>query len=201
MKLIVGLGNPGLEYERTRHNAGFLVIDRLVARRAPGEIPRARFHAMTIETTLPGAGKTMLMKPTTYMNRSGLSVGEAVRFYKLAPQTDLLVLVDDTAIPAGSIRVRESGGAGGHNGLADIERALGGQTWTRLRIGVGAPGPARQRDYVLGRFSEEQWAEMDPALDTAAQAAETWAAEGSTAAMNKYNERRRESSPGDGSQN
>lgn len=201
MKLIVGLGNPGLEYEKTRHNAGFLVIDRLAARRAPGAIPRARFHAMALETDLPRAGKTLLLKPTTYMNRSGLSVGDAVRFYKLDPACDLLVVVDDTALPAGALRIRQTGGAGGHNGLADIERALGGPGWTRLRIGVGAPGPARQRDYVLGRFSPEQWADMDPALDAAADAAETWAAEGATAAMNRFNERRKDDSAGDPQQN
>lgn len=187
MKLIVGLGNPGAEYEGTRHNAGFMAADRLIGRCAGGEPVRAKFHAGAVEGRLPGGGKALFLKPTTYMNRSGLSVGEAVRFFKLEPEADLLVLVDDVALPVGAIRLRASGGDGGHNGLADIARALGGADFARLRIGIGDPGPVPQRDYVLRRFSAEQMHDLDPALDRAADAAEIWATEGVEAAMNQFN--------------
>ena len=187
MKLIVGLGNPGPEYEKTRHNAGFLAVDRLAERHARGQVARARFHALTFDADLPGAGKTMLMKPLTYMNRSGLSVGEAVRFFKLDPTQDVLVLVDDIALPAGAIRLRAEGGPGGHNGLIDVQRALGTSAYARCRIGVDAPGRVPQADYVLGRFSAEQWAAVEPALVAAADASEQWARAGVVSAMNAFN--------------
>lgn len=192
MKLIVGLGNPGLEYEKTRHNAGFLALDRLAARHAPGEIARARFHGAAIETTLPGESgreKALLLKPTTYMNRSGAAVAEAVRFYKIDPAVDLMVLVDDVALPCGAIRIRAEGSAGGQNGLRDIEQKLGTLAYPRLRIGVDDPGRIPRADYVLGRFTPEQWAAVDPALDRAADAVETWASRGLGAAMNAFNTR------------
>lgn len=188
MKLIVGLGNPGAEYEKTRHNAGFFVLDRL-ARRHGLSGARTRFHAGTLEATF-GPHKVLLMQPTTYMNRSGTAVGEAARFYRLDP-ADVLVVVDDTALAVGTIRLRPGGGAGGHNGLSDIARALGTDDYPRLRIGIGEPivGDQRiaQRDYVLGRFTEQQLADLDPALDRAAEAAQTWATEGIDTAMNRYN--------------
>jgi PTH1 family peptidyl-tRNA hydrolase len=187
VKIVVGLGNPGAEYAQSRHNAGFMVVDRLAARRAPGAVARSNFHAITVEASLPGAGKCLLMKPTTYMNRSGQAVADAVRFYKVSPVEDLLVVVDDTALPIGSIRVRAGGGAGGHNGLADIERLLGSEVYARLRVGVGAPFPGAQRDYVLGRFSPEQWEQVGPAVDKAVDAVESWAASGVTTAMNRFN--------------
>jgi len=188
--LIVGLGNPGAEYERTRHNAGYLVLDRLAARWASGQTPRGQFHAATLDARIArpgGEARALLMKPTTYMNRSGVSVAEAVRFYKVSPASDVLVIVDDTALPLGKLRLRSSGGAGGHNGLADIETRLGTTEYARLRVGVGEPGRAPKRDYVLGRFSSEQWPDVAPALDRAADAAETWATEGAIAAMNAFN--------------
>lgn len=187
MKLIVGLGNPGQEYARTRHNAGFMAVDRLAARHAVGARARAQFNAMTIEASIPGAGKCLLMKPTTYMNRSGLAVGEAVRFYKCSPVEDVLVLVDEVALPVGAIRLRASGSAGGHNGLADIERALGTADYARLRIGVGEPEFAARKDHVLGRFTDEEAEALDPALDRACDASVCWSSEGVTSAMNKFN--------------
>ena len=185
MKLIVGLGNPGAEYDRTRHNAGFMAVDRLISRHAPTETMRAKFHAGVVEAALPGA-RCLLIKPTTYMNRSGQSVAEAARFYKLS-HDDVLVLVDDVALPVGAIRLRAGGGDGGHNGLADISRALGTPEFPRLRIGIGAPGPVRQRDYVLRRFSATEMADLKPALERTADAAELWAAEGAESAMNRFN--------------
>lgn len=188
MKVIVGLGNPGLQYERTRHNAGFMAVDRLARRHAAGAVPRARFQGVTVEGVLPPAGeRCLLLKPTTYMNRSGQSVAEAVRFYKLDPSADLLVIVDDLYLPCGAIRLRAGGSAAGHNGLFDIERALGTDAYPRCRVGIDAPGMVPQADYVLGRFSQEQWSQADPAIDRACDAAEVWASSGLTAAMNKFN--------------
>lgn len=193
MKLIVGLGNPGAEYARTRHNAGFMALDRLAARHAPREIARSRFGGLALEARLSGAGagdeRLLLLKPMGYMNRSGASVAEATRFYKLDPARDLLVLVDDTALECGRIRVRAKGSDGGHNGLADIEQKLGTTEYARCRIGVDARGMADQVGYVLGRFTEEQLERLDPALEKAADAAQVWAREGIDAAMNRFNVR------------
>ncbi|RMH26497.1 MAG: aminoacyl-tRNA hydrolase [Planctomycetota bacterium] len=190
MKVIVGLGNPGPEYERTRHNAGFLVVDELARRRAPGGAPRGRFHALTYDATLRAgdeSARALLLKPTTYMNRSGLAVAEAVRFYKLAPAEDLLVIVDDVDLPAGSIRLRAGGGTGGHNGLADIEQRLGTGGYARLRVGVGREGVRRRPGDVLARFSDDEWAAVAPAIERAADAAEDWAVAGVVHAMNTFN--------------
>ncbi len=196
MKLIVGLGNPGREYEKTRHNAGFLVIDRLALRHASGGSPaRARFNAAVLEAPVAGQ-PCLLLKPTTYMNRSGQSVGEAVRFYKLDLAQDVLVIVDDLYLPAGTIRLRPGGGDAGHNGLADIERALGTQDYPRLRVGIDPkPSFMDQADYVLGRFTDEQWGAVAPAIDKAADAVELFVSKGLDAAMNKFNAGEQEPRP------
>jgi PTH1 family peptidyl-tRNA hydrolase len=190
MKLLVGLGNPGSKYENTRHNAGYLVIDRLARRHAgagAGALPKAKFDSSIIEAPI-GGERCLLMKPTTYMNRSGQAVAQAVGFYKVNPQTDVLVIVDDVALPLGHLRIRPSGSAGGHNGLADIERALSSDAYPRLRIGIDAkPALMDQADYVLGKFTPEQDAALKPALDQAADAAECFVAHGTQAAMNKFN--------------
>jgi peptidyl-tRNA hydrolase, PTH1 family len=187
MKLIVGLGNPGSEYERTRHNAGFLVIDRLVKKHGGGAIPRARFSSVCVEATI-GPEKCLLLKPTTFMNASGRAVAEPVNFFKLDLERDVLVLVDDVYLPCGTIRIRGAGSAGGHNGLIDIERALGTDRYPRLRIGVD-PKPAVMalHDYVLGRFTPEQQAALEPALERSAEACAVFASQGLTKAMNIYN--------------
>ncbi|MFM8817132.1 MAG: aminoacyl-tRNA hydrolase, partial [Phycisphaerales bacterium] len=150
MKLIVGLGNPGLEYAGTRHNVGFDVVDRLSGRLAPNAVPR--FGGLAVEAEV-GGEKCLLLKPMTYMNLSGQSVQEAVRFFKLEASKDLLVIVDDLALPCGSIRLRPDGSSGGHNGLADIGLRLSSNHWARLRIGIDPPGRVRQSDWVLGKFS------------------------------------------------
>jgi PTH1 family peptidyl-tRNA hydrolase len=198
MKLIVGLGNPGLQYQWTRHNVGFEVLDRLARRHAdPGAgaapVARGRFHGALVEAQLEGQ-RTMLLKPGTFMNRSGTAVAEAVRFYQLAPAADLLIIVDDVALPCGSIRLRASGSAGGHNGLLDIEAGLGTMEYARLRIGIDSPvtivpGGMAQKDYVLGRFRPEQRERLEPALEEAAEAAACWAARGIDEAMNRFNRR------------
>ncbi len=186
--MIVGLGNPGLEYVRTRHNAGFLAVDCLARRHAAGAVPRGRFHALTVDVTI-GSEKCMLVKPTTYMNRSGQAVAEALRFYKLDPVDDLLVLVDDVALPVGSVRIRKQGSAGGHNGLIDIERLLGTDEYARCRIGIDGPGRIPQKDYVLGRFTDEQQEAVEAAVEKSADAAEVWVNQGVTTAMNTFNVR------------
>lgn len=201
MKLIVGLGNPGATYDRTRHNIGFDVIDALRSVCAPGVPWKARFKAVTCETrvgmpdashritdTLSGPSeRVLLMKPTTFMNLSGQAVGEAVRFYKLDPEEDVLVIVDDIALPCGSYRVRGKGGAGGHNGLASIEQLLGTAAYPRLRIGVDAPGAVPQVDYVLGKFSPDQREHVDRAMAVLPGLCAYWSHEGTDAAMNAFN--------------
>lgn len=184
MKLIVGLGNPGPEYAKTRHNAGFMVVDRLATRWGLAGA-RTRFHAGVLEGPVAGE-RALVMQPMTYMNRSGLAVAEAKTFYKLEP-ADVLVVVDDVALPVGRIRLRGEGSAGGHNGLTDIERSLGTQAYPRLRVGIDAPGMAKQRDYVLGRFSPEQVKDLEPAIDTACDCIESWIKQGLEKTMSLYN--------------
>ena len=186
MKLIVGLGNPGPEYAGTRHNVGFDVVDRLAARFAPGATPRSRFSGLAVEADV-GGEKCLLLKPMTYMNLSGRPVQEAIHFFKLEPSSDLLVIVDDLALPCGSIRLRPDGSSGGHNGLADIGLKLGSNYWARLRIGIDPPGRTRQSDYVLGKFSPDQQAPVEVSLAEAARAAEAWATKGLAEAMNRFN--------------
>ncbi len=189
MKLIVGLGNPGAQYERTRHNAGFLALDELARRHASGMVPRARFNAVTLDASI-GGERVVLAKPTTFMNLSGRSVGEAVRFFKLDPGADLLVIVDEIALPVGHVRVREKGSAGGHNGLADIDRALGGADYPRLRIGVGEKPPGWVKaDWVLSRFGEEELDAVRAGTALAADAAEVAVRDGLAAAMNRFNKK------------
>jgi len=187
MKLVVGLGNPSPDYDGTRHNAGYLVIDRLSKRHELGgdRAARQQFQSLALDAFLAGQ-RCLLLKPLTYMNRSGRAVAEAMRFFKLEPE-DLLVAVDDLSLPAGRIRLRRTGGAGGHNGLRDIENHLGTRDYARLRIGIDPPGRLPQVDYVLGRFSAEQRRELEPALDQAADATECWLSGGIEAAMNRFN--------------
>ncbi len=189
MKLIVGLGNPGAQYERTRHNAGFLAVDALANKHACGSIPKSQFHSATLDTRIAGE-KVLLVKPTTFMNRSGQSVGEAIRFFKLDPCEDLIVLVDDIALPVGHIRVRQRGGSGGHNGLSDIDRVLGGADYTRVRIGIGeVPRLMNQADWVLSRFMAEEKGEVEQGTLEAVCAVELILQEGVTIAMNRLNKK------------
>jgi PTH1 family peptidyl-tRNA hydrolase len=202
MKLVVGLGNPGSEYQNTRHNAGFMVVDRLCRALAPNESVKGRFNAATVEARV-GEQRCLLLKPTTYMNRSGASVAEAVRFFKLQIDADMLVVVDDLYLPVGSIRIKPAGGAGGHNGLTDISRVLGTDNYPRLRVGIGAkPDFMDQADYVLSRFTEAETPEIASGLDRAAKAGESFIRDGLAAAMNKFNgpdkPPQRQAKPGDG---
>ncbi len=187
MKLIVGLGNPGSQYALTRHNAGFMVVDRLIGRH---DIfgGRTRFRSTMCEGPVCGE-KCVLLWPQTYMNRSGLAVGEAVAFYKIDPANELLIVVDDMSLPCGRVRLRNAGSAGGHNGMIDVERALGGDDYPRLRIGIDTPAPSgmTQTDYVLGRFTTDQLDIVRSVVETACDAIECWISTGIEQAMSRYN--------------
>ena len=187
MKLIVGLGNPGSKYNGTRHNVGFNVVDRLARQLAPGEPATSKFDAVVIETQFQG-DKLLLMKPQKFMNRSGHAIAQAISFYKADQQSDLLVMVDDIHLPCGTIRLRNTGSTGGHNGLTDITNHLHGGEWSRLRIGVDEPGMIPQADYVLGKFTPEQTVFIEPALSRSVSAASIWIEQGIDEAMNLFNE-------------
>ena len=188
MKIIVGLGNPGPEYVNTRHNAGFMVIERLALRHGLGSplSGKHKFHAICLEGLIAGE-RCLLVEPMTYMNKSGASVGEAMAFYKSDVKKDLLIIVDDLYLPSGRIRIRGDGGTAGHNGLADIERVLGTKSYPRLRVGIDPPGRIKQVDYVLGKFTPQQAASVDLALHRACDAIEMWVKEGLGKAMSIYN--------------
>ncbi len=192
MKLVVGLGNPGPEYSKTRHNVGFEVLDRLATKLGwtpPGEfdrLARSKFDGLALEGIV-GAEKLMLLKPMTFMNLSGRTVQQALAFFQLAPD-DVMIVLDDVALPVGKIRIRPAGSSGGHNGLKDIERALGTDKYPRLRVGIDAPPPRiPQRDYVLGKFSEPQRMPIETAYERAGAAIVTWIDKGLAAAMNQFN--------------
>ena len=184
MRLIVGLGNPGRDYARTRHNAGFLFVDHLAQHHGMDQ-GRGQFHSQVREGRIAGT-RTVLLKPQTFMNRSGLAVAAAVAFYKLELE-HLLEVVDDTALQCGRTRLRRAGGGGGHNGLADIERALGTTSYPRLRIGIDGPGSMRQEAYVLSPFSPEQLPKLDGAIQRACDAVTAWITSGIELAMNQCN--------------
>ena len=182
--LVAGLGNPGREYERTRHNVGWLVADEL-ARRLGGSF-RSKFSGKLAEVRLDDL-RLALLKPETYMNDSGRSLGAALRFFKVAPG-DLLVVHDDVDLEEGRLQARLGGGLAGHNGLRSIAQALGTAEFLRLRIGVGRPGrgdPRPVADYVLSPFEPE--VDVDAFVARAADAVETLAREGLDGAQRRFN--------------
>ena len=184
--LLVCLGNPGDQYENTRHNAGFMVADEL-ADRLNVPVQRLKFRALTNTVTL-GGRKVLLMKPMTYMNLSGEAVHEAASFYKIPPER-VLVVSDEVALPPGKIRVRKNGSAGGHNGLKNIIQHLGTDQFPRIKVGVGAPGQAGYDvvDWVIGRPLGEDQKVLMEALDRAGDAAEVLISQGPDRAMNRFN--------------
>ena len=184
--LVVGLGNPGGQYENTRHNAGFLTADEL-ARRGRFAIQRLKFKALTAAVEISGQG-VLVMKPTTFMNLSGEAVGEAARFYKIPPD-HVLVISDDVSLPLGKLRIRTGGSAGGHNGLKSIIQHLGADQFPRVKVGVGEkPHPDYDMaDWVLGKFQGEDKKVMDEAVKRAADAVECYLKDGPQKAMNRFN--------------
>lgn len=184
--LVVGLGNPGDQYEHTRHNVGFMVADELGERQNKA-IQRLKYKALTATMEL-GGQKVLVMKPVTYMNLSGEAVREAAQFYKIPPER-ILVISDDVSLPVGRLRIRKNGSAGGHNGLRNIIAQLGSDQFPRLKIGVGEkPHPDYDlADWVLGKFQGEDKKAIDGAIQKAADAVECILAKGIPEAMNRYN--------------
>ena len=196
--LIVGLGNPGIEYQFTPHNAGFLAIDRL-AEQGGVTVANRRCRALTATTRIAGR-EVVLAKPETYMNLSGISVQALVKEFDADATRDLIVIYDEIALPLGSLRIRERGSSGGHNGVRSVSGALGSEEWLRIRIGVAPPGDeaaerARRgrKDYVLTPMRKTQLTILDEVLDRTAQAVEMVLAKGPGPAMNEFNRRE----PGD----
>jgi len=185
MRLVVGLGNPGREYARTRHNVGFLAVDELVGRLA-GVSGRSRFRALVSEG-VRGTEKIVTIKPQTFMNLSGTSVREAIHWYKLDLE-DVLIVVDDMDLPLGQIRLRPDGSAGGHNGLKSIFSELGTTTVPRLRVGIGRGGGSSTA-HVLSRFNESEATELPEIVERAVDATERWIDVGIITAMNEINQR------------
>jgi peptidyl-tRNA hydrolase, PTH1 family len=183
VKIVVGLGNPGREYEATRHNLGFMVVDEL-ARRLAASDGRKRFRSLLVEAFDDGQ-KLVLVKPQTYMNLSGSSVREAVQWYKPS-LVDLLVVVDDIDLPFGATRLRAKGGSGGHNGLKSIIAELGTEEFSRLRIGIGR-GAGQATSQVLARFSPEEARILPDIIRFAADCTFEWERGGIVSAMNRCN--------------
>jgi len=184
--LIVGLGNPGADYARTRHNAGFLVADRLAERWRAGWTYEKKFNAR-LATAQRDDRRVLLCQPQTYMNSSGEAVGAVAAFYRV-PLSAVLVVVDDADLPLGELRLRPGGSSGGHHGLESVEQHLGTREYARLRVGIGRQGGAREiTGYVLGRFSSTEAALADKVLTVATDQAETWVEAGIQKAMSQYN--------------
>jgi peptidyl-tRNA hydrolase, PTH1 family len=183
VKVVVGLGNPGNRYAKTRHNIGWMVLDRLADRagwgggreRDAARVVWGRFQGLDLE----------LVKPQTFMNESGLAVRKVLA-REHAPLEDLLVVADDFALPFGRLRLRQAGSAGGHNGLRSIIGELDSQKFARLRVGIGEPTRAAV-DHVLSTFSRDEWSELDRVIDAAADAVVDWARDGASRAANQWN--------------
>jgi len=189
MKLIVGLGNPGMEYQFTLHNVGFLAIDR-IADRQQVRVANRHCRALTGRARIAGHD-VVLAKPETFMNLSGLAVRELVDEYQVNPAEDLVVLYDELDLPFGMIRIRSRGGSAGHNGAQSIIGALGSEEWARLRMGVQPERGSRGADYLLAQIRRSQMQPLDEMLDLAADAVAVMLAEGTAAAMNRFNRKAR----------
>ncbi|MFD1706522.1 aminoacyl-tRNA hydrolase [Siminovitchia sediminis] len=185
MKLIVGLGNPGSRYEKTRHNIGFKVIDAL-AQRSGITLHESKFSGLYASIHKNGE-KAILLKPLTYMNLSGESVRPLMDYYKI-PVDHLLVIYDDLDLPVGKIRLRQKGSAGGHNGMKSIIQHLGTSDFNRIRIGINRPPEGMKvPDYVLGQFSDAERIEMESVVQTCADACEEWLEKPFPEVMNQFN--------------
>jgi PTH1 family peptidyl-tRNA hydrolase len=184
MKLIAGLGNPGRRYARTRHNLGYQTVDQLAGRWGI-DVGRERFSGL-MGLGRCGEQDVLLLKPTTFMNLSGESVLAAWQFYKLS-LAELMVIVDDLALPVGRVRVRAGGSAGGHKGLADIIRRLGSHEFARVRIGIGPAARGETVGYVLSPAEKDEAPLLSQAIATATEAVECWVREGIEESMNRFN--------------
>ena len=188
MYLIVGLGNPGRQYEATRHNMGFDVIDKLVEEY---NVPQSgvKFNAMYGKGRI-GGQPVILMKPLSYMNLSGGPIREMANYFKINPETEMIVIYDDIDLDPGQLRIRKKGSAGGHNGIKHIIQQLGTQNFVRIKVGVGAkPQGWDLADYVLGRFDKDDRALVEEAQERACKAVELILTDSVDAAMNEYNKK------------
>jgi PTH1 family peptidyl-tRNA hydrolase len=185
--LIAGLGNPGSEYAGTRHNIGFVLVERLAASWGAAWATEKKFNARLARLERAGK-KVILCQPQTFMNASGVAVAAAARFYQLPPDR-VLIVVDDADLGLGQIRLKASGSSGGHHGLESVEQQLGTREYPRLRLGIGrrAEDDREITDYVLGRFTATEASVVKEVLDRAGQQVECWLSDGIQAAMNKFN--------------
>ena len=183
MKIIVGLGNPGLQYDQTRHNMGFMAIDELSSSLPTDR--KQKKHGAQMQFATLGANKVLLVKPLTYMNLSGNSVKAIQHMYKLETE-DIMVIYDDMDIETGQVKIKPKGGSGGHKGMISIIQQLGSQDFARIRIGIGRP-PDATIEWVLGRISKIEKPLLLSAVEKAAEAALCWVREGINPCMNKYN--------------
>ncbi|WCK54630.1 aminoacyl-tRNA hydrolase [Aneurinibacillus sp. Ricciae_BoGa-3] len=187
MKVIVGLGNPGREYEKTKHNVGFWAIDQL-ARNWNISLNEGKFKGLLGEGRV-GSEKVILVKPLTYMNLSGECVGPLLHFYKVNPEEDLLVIFDDMDIPCGKIRLRTKGSSGGHNGMKSLISHLGTEEFKRVKIGIDRPQPGRKVvDHVLSSFTPDDLPVVEDAVKRAAEAAKAWTEISFLRVMNQFNQ-------------
>lgn len=186
--IVAFLGNPGLKYNGTRHNAGFMAADAM-EKKLGVRVNKMRFKALT-QTVDIGSHKVLLMKPQTYMNLSGDAIAQAAKFYKVPPER-VIVVSDETALPIGKLRIRRGGSAGGHNGLKSIIARLGTDQFPRIRLGVGAPPHPDydMADWVLAAFKGQDAADMEAVAEKAAGAVACYITEGADKAMNKFNTR------------
>jgi len=185
LKMIVGLGNPGLRYAQTRHNIGFQIVDELAEKQSLS-FDKRQFKALVASDYIDGQ-RVLLVKPQTFMNLSGEAVQPLASYYKITPE-NVMVVFDDMDLPMGVIRLRPFGGAGGHNGMTSLIQRLGSNQFPRLRVGVGRPpGRMEPAAYVLQNFSPDEESLMVQVRDRAVQALEAWACSGIDAAMNAFN--------------
>jgi len=188
VKLVVGLGNPGIEYQFTPHNLGFLTIDR-VAERANVDVGSRRCQAATAKTKIAGHG-VMLAKPETFMNLSGLSVRKLVDEFEIEPANGLIVVYDELDLPFGTLRIKQRGGTAGHNGVESLVGSLGTDEFIRVRLGIQPDHPVRDgAKFVLGQFKKSQLEGVSDLIDRAADAVEAILKDGVAAAMNRFNQR------------
>jgi PTH1 family peptidyl-tRNA hydrolase len=188
VKLIVGLGNPGIEYQFTPHNIGFLAVDR-IAGECGARVANRRCRALTGKCQI-GGKEVLLAKPETFMNLSGMAVRELVEEFEAEPSRDLIVIYDELDLPLGTLRIRERGSSAGHNGLESVLGALETPEFTRIRLGIAPAHPVRDgAAYVLSPFKKAQYKSVDGLLDSAAEAAKVILTEGAGEAMNRFNRR------------
>ena len=196
MKLIAGLGNPGAEYAKTKHNAGFLLVDAL-AEKLGADAWRERYDALVLDARM-GGENVLLVKPLTYMNESGRAIGPLLDWYKLGPE-DLIVAHDDMDLPVGTIRIRKKGSAGGHNGIKSILAHVGDEHFVRVRIGIGRPLPGwTVIHHVLAPFLPEDVPKIKEAVDRLVPAVECMVTEDVDLAMNRFNPRKKKKEDSNG---